>query len=68
MTRAMLILIAVLLALPTLAAAQSIEGAWRLEEFESANLPTPAETPGLMIFADGYYSRVSSEGGSHASR
>ena len=58
MTRVMLVLVAVLLALPTLAVAQSIEGAWRLEEFESANLPSPAETPGLMILADGRYSRV----------
>ena len=67
MTRVMLILVTVLLALPTLAAAQSIEGAWRLEEFESANLPSPAETPSLMILADGHYSRVFVRGRSHAS-
>ena len=68
MTRVMLILVTVLLALPTLAAAQSIEGTWRLEEFESANLPSPTETPSLMILADGHYSRVFVRGRSDASR
>ena len=53
----MLILVAVLLALPTLAAAQSIEGAWRLTEYESENYDSAA-AHGLMIFADGHYSRV----------
>ena len=50
-------LIAMMLLLPALASAQSIEGVWRLAEYESDNV-SPAEPHGLMIFADGHYSRV----------
>ena len=58
MRRVILILTVMLLAGPMAAAAQSIEGVWRLAEFESANLPAPTEVTGLMIFADGHYSRA----------
>ncbi len=37
---------------------QSIEGAWQLAEYSSSNGPTYTEPASLMIFADGYYSRV----------
>jgi hypothetical protein len=40
------------------ASAQSIEGAWRLAEYSSADGPTYSDTESLMIFANGYYSRL----------
>ena len=43
---------------PCMASAQSIEGAWRLAEYSSPAGPTYTEPASLMIFADGYYSRV----------
>lgn len=43
---------------PCTASAQSIEGAWRLAEYSSPDGPTYTDPPSLMIFADGYYSRV----------
>ena len=39
------------------ASAQSIEGVWRLAEYEGENV-RPADPVGLMIVADGHYSRV----------
>ncbi len=43
---------------PCTALAQSVEGAWRLAEYSSPDGPTYTEPASLMIFADGYYSRV----------
>ena len=55
-------LIAVAVALgalyPCTTSAQSIEGAWRLAEYSSPDGPTYTEPAALMIFADGYYSRM----------
>ena len=39
------------------ASAQSIEGVWKLAEYEGENV-RPADPVGLMIVADGNYSRV----------
>ena len=46
-----------MLVTPGVASAQSIEGVWRLAEYEGENV-RPADPVGLMIVADGHYSRV----------
>ena len=55
--RIVILLLLAILATPAAASAQSLEGVWSLTEYESENL-NPAEPHGLMIFADGHYSRV----------
>ena len=58
MLRVALLTISLAVLATQVARAQSIEGAWRLAEYSSPDGPTYTEPASLMIFADGYYSRV----------
>ena len=58
MLRVALLTVSLALLAPQVAPAQSIEGAWQLAEYSSPDGPTYTEPASLMIFADGYYSRV----------
>ena len=58
MRRLTVLAVALVALSPCTASAQSIEGAWRLAEYSSPDGPTYTEPPSLMIFTDGYYSRV----------
>ncbi len=57
MKRPTLILTLTLLVTPVVASAQSIEGVWQLAEYEGQDF-APTEPVGLMILADGHYSRA----------
>ncbi len=58
MQRLTVVAVALVALFPCTASAQSIEGAWRLAEYSSPDGPTYTEPASLMIFADGYYSRM----------
>ncbi len=58
MLRIVMLVVSLALLAPSVAVGQSIEGAWQLAEYSSPNGPTYTEPASLMIFADGYYSRV----------